>query len=67
MECGIMAQGMTLNDARLLIDVLGNERILGEYTPDELMRLAIIKHGLATRVRQAERRNREAAEMGELV
>lgn len=66
MERGILAQGMTLADARLLIDVLGNEKILGEYTPDELMRLSIIKHGFSTRVRQAERRNREAAEMGEL-
>ena len=66
MDHGIMAHGMTMQDARLLIDVLGNERILGEYTPDELMRLAIIKHDLSTRVRQAERRQREAAEMGEL-
>ena len=66
MKHGIMCPALEINDARLLIDVLENERILGEYTTDDLMRLAIIKHGLSTRVRAAEQRNREAAEMGEL-
>ena len=34
MKHGVMCPALEINDARLLIDVLGNERILGEYTPD---------------------------------
>lgn len=66
MKHGVMCPALEINDARLLIDVLGNERILGEYTPDDLMRLADFKYRLSVRIRAAEQRNREAAEMGEL-
>lgn len=67
MKHGVMCPALEINDARLLISVLENERILGEYTPDDLMRLADIKYGISVRVEAAEARNREAAERGELV
>ena len=62
MERGIMARAMSVSDARLLADVLGNEHILGEYTPEELMRLARIRHDLLVRIRMAERVERESRE-----
>lgn len=62
MERGIMARAMSLSDAKLLEDVLGNLRILGEYTVEELTRLAAIRKDLTERIQQAEEIDREGRE-----
>lgn len=62
MERGIMARAMSLRDAKLLEDVLGNMHILGEYPVEDLMRLAAIRRDLTARIQQAEEIDREGRE-----
>lgn len=67
MERGILARAMSVSDARLLADVLGNEHILGEYSVEELMRLATMRHDLLVRIRKAERMEQAEREGAALV
>ena len=62
MERGIMARAMSLSDARLLEDVLGNLHVLGEYPVEDLTRLAAIRKDLTARIQQAEEIDREGRE-----
>jgi hypothetical protein len=57
-----MARAMSLEDARLMADVLGNEHILGEYPVEDLMRIAAVRHDLLVRIRKAEKIEREEME-----
>lgn len=65
MERGIMARAMSLSDAKLLEDVLGNLHVLGEYTVEELKRIAVIRLDLTERIRRAEEIDRTDRERKE--
>ena len=55
-----------ISDARLILSLLNNEKVMGEYSMDELMDMYKLRDYLEKLVRQDERRMREHLELMEV-
>lgn len=56
------AVAITLSDARLIDKLLGNEKILGEYDVDELIRLSKLRVNIRRLIDKADEIDREGRE-----